>query len=110
MLTPLLPKIVLIKTQEKLRDQVFSIPGTIRYLFEQKKPAIVREKEIEQLKLITKNKRVIDHQVSSSVKGDVVDLTSYGFKNVKGTIDKVSNGVCWVKLESLGCTLKLTLK
>ena len=28
----------------------------------------------------------------------------------KGTIDKVSNGVCWVKLESLGCTLKLTLK
>lgn len=110
MLTPLLPKIVLIKTQEKFRDQVFSIPGTVRYLFEQKKPAVVREKEIEQLKLITKNKRVIDHQVSSSVKGDVVDLTSYGFKNVKGTIDKVSNGVCWVKLESLGCTLKLTLK
>ena len=110
MLTPLLPKIVLVKTKEKLREQVFIVPGTVRYLFEQKKPAIVRQNEIDELKLITDNKRIIDHQVLSAIKGDEVDLTNYGFKNIKGIVDKVSKEVCWVKLDSLGCTLKLTLK
>lgn len=109
-LVPILPKIVLVKTEEKLREQVFNVPGTVRYLFEQKKPAIVRQIEIDQLKLITENKRIIDHQVLSAVKGDEVDLTNYGFKNIKGIIDKVSKEVCWVKLDSLGCTLKLTLR
>ena len=109
-LAPILPKIVLVKTEEKLREQVFIVPGTVRYLFEQKKPAIVRQIEIDQLKLITDNKRIIDHQVLSAVKGDEVDLTNYGFKNIKGIVDKVSKEVCWVKLDSLGCTLKLTLK
>ena len=109
-LAPLLPKIVLVKTIEKLREQVFIVPGTVRYLFEQKKPAIVRQNEIDELKLITDNKRIIDHQVLSAIKGDEVDLTNYGFKNIKGIIDKVSKEVCWVKLDSLGCTLKLTLK
>lgn len=109
-LAPLLPKIVLVKTIEKLREQVFIVPGAVRYLFEQKKPAIVRQNEIDELKLITDNKRIIDHQVLSAIKGDEVDLTNYGFKNIKGIVDKVSKEVCWVKLDSLGCTLKLTLK
>ena len=109
-IAPLLPKIVLVKTEEKLRDQVFLIPGTVRYLFEQKKPAIVREVEIEQLRAITENTRVIDHEVSLLVKGIEIDLTSYGFKGLKGIVDKVSNAVCWVKLDTLGCTLKLTIK
>ena len=43
-IAPMLPKIVFIKTQENLRDKVFTIPGTVRYLFEQQKPAIVRER------------------------------------------------------------------
>lgn len=109
-LAPILPKIVLVKTEEKLREQVFNVPGTVRYLFEQKKPAIVRQIEIDQLKLITENKRIIDHQFLLAVKGDEVDLTNYGFKNIKGIIDKVSKEVCWVKLDSLGYTLKLTLR
>jgi transcriptional antiterminator RfaH len=109
-IAPLLPKIVLVKTEEKLRDQVFLIPGTVRYLFEQKKPAIVREVEIEQLRAITDNTRVIGHEVTSVVKGSEIDLTAYGFEGLKGTVDKVSSAICWVTLETLGCTLKLTLK
>jgi transcription antitermination factor NusG len=109
-ITPLLPKIVLVKTEEKLRDQVFQIPGTVKYLFEQRKPAIVREIEIKQLRAITENTRVIDHEVSLLAKGIEIDLTSYGFKGLKGIVDKVSNAVCWIKLDTLGCTLKLTIK
>jgi len=109
-IAPLLPKIVLVKTEEKLRDQVFLIPGTVRYLFEQKKPAIVREVEIEQLRAITDNTRVIGREVTSLIKGSEIDLTPYGFKDLKGIVDKVSNSVCWVTLKTLGCSLKLTIK
>ena len=109
-IAPLLPKIVLVKTEEKLRDQVFLIPGTVRYLFEQKKPAIVREVEIEQLRAITDNNRVIGCVVTSLIKGSEIDLTPYGFKDLKGIVDKVSNSVCWVTLKTLGCSLKLTIK
>jgi transcription antitermination factor NusG len=109
-ITPLLPKIVLIKTEERLRDKVFQIPGTVRYLFELRKPAIVREIEIEQLRAITDNSRVIDHEITSIVKGTEIDLTPYGFKDLKGIVDNVSNTVCWVTLKTLGCTLKLKLK
>ena len=108
--TPLLPKIVLVKTEERLRDKVFQIAGTVRYLFEQRKPAIVREIEIEQLRAITDNSRVIDHEITSIVKGTEIDLTPYGFKGLMGRVDKISNSVCWVTLQTLGYTLKLTLK
>jgi transcription antitermination factor NusG len=108
--TPLLPKIVLVKTEEKLRDKVFQIAGTVRYLFELRKPAIVREIEIEQLRAITDNSRVIDHEITSIVKGTEIDLTPYGFKDLKGIVDNVSNTVCWVTLKTLSCTLKLKLK
>ena len=107
---PILPKIVFIKTQENLRDKVFTIPGTVRYLFEQREPAIVREVEIEQLKTITNSSRVIGHEVTSLVKGSEIDLTPYGLKDLKGIVDKVSNSVCWVTLKTLGCSLKLTIK
>ena len=109
-IAPLLPKIVLVKTEEKLRDQVFLIPGTVRYLFEQKKPAIVREVEIEQLRAITDNNRVIGCETTSLIRGSEIDLTPYGFKDLKGIVDKVSNSVCWVTLKTLGCSLKLTIK
>ena len=108
--TPLLPKIVLIKTEERLRDKVFQIAGTVRYLFELRKPAIVRKIEIEQLRAITDNSRVIDHEITSIVKGTEIDLTPYGFKGLMGRVDKISNSVCWVTLQTLGYTLKLTLK
>jgi hypothetical protein len=101
---------VLVKTQDNLRDQVFQIPGTVKYLFEQRKPAIVREIEIKQLRAITDNSRVIDHEITSIVKGTEIDLTPYGFKDLKGIVDNVSNTVCWVTLKTLGCTLKLKLK
>ena len=109
-IAPLLPKIVLVKTEEKLRDQVFLIPGTVRYLFEKKKPAIVREVEVEQLRAITDNNRVIGCEATSLIRGSEIDLTPYGFKDLKGIVDKVSNSVCWVTLKTLGCSLKLTIK
>ena len=109
-ISALLPKIVFVKTEEKLREEVFQIQGAVRYLFEQKKPAIVRESEIEQLKCISENIGLISHEVTSVVKGDEIDLSPYGFKGLQGIVDKVSKEVCWVNINTLNFALKIKLK
>ena len=106
---PLIPSIILIKTIEQNRDKVFGIPGTIRYLFLEKKPAIVKEKEVQHLRSIAISQNIISHETQTFKLGTKMDLTAFGFKNTNGTILKTSNKTCWVILESLGYTLKLTL-
>ena len=46
---PLMPSYVLVHIDEKDRNQVFIVPGVIRYVFWLGKPAEVRSKEIETL-------------------------------------------------------------
>ena len=43
---PLFKGYLFIKIEEKIRDEVFSFPGTVRYLFWLRRPAVVREEEI----------------------------------------------------------------
>ncbi|WP_111308299.1 transcription termination/antitermination NusG family protein [Confluentibacter sediminis] len=107
---PILPSIILIKTQESLRDKVFSIPGTIRYLFWLGKPAIVKETEIEQLRFVSQHKDIVSHEVEVLKPGKTINLKPFGFSDANGIIEKVSNNVCWIILETLGFTIKVTLK
>ena len=43
---PLFKGYLFIKIEEKIRDEVFTFPGTVRYLFWLRRPAVVREEEI----------------------------------------------------------------
>ncbi|PQB07838.1 hypothetical protein BST83_12250 [Polaribacter filamentus] len=43
---PLLPSMVLVSLQEKELDQVFEVPGVVRYLFEHGKRAMVSNQEV----------------------------------------------------------------
>ena len=47
---PLLRSYVLVKIDSKNRNQVFGIPGIIRYVFWLGKPAVVREREVQLMK------------------------------------------------------------
>ena len=47
---PLLKSYVLVKIADRDREQVFAIPGVVRYVFWLGKPAVVREEEIELMK------------------------------------------------------------
>ena len=47
---PLLKSYVLVKIADQDREQVFAIPGVVRYVFWLGKPAVVREEEIELMK------------------------------------------------------------
>lgn len=110
MIMPLLPSILLVRLKEADRNSVFSVPNTLRYLFENKKPAVVKEHEIERLRTIAENKNIIAHETAQFIIGDEIDLTPYGFENLMGIVKKSSNTLIWVSLERLGFMLKLTLK
>ena len=47
---PLLKSYVLVRIADQDREQVFAIPGVVRYVFWLGKPAVVREEEIELMK------------------------------------------------------------
>ena len=49
-LKPLIPSYVFVFTEERRRNDVFSVFGVVRYMFWLGKPAVVREKEIELMK------------------------------------------------------------
>lgn len=107
---PLLSSVVLIKSEDSNRKFVFSIPGCVRYLFWLGKPAIVKDQEIEQLRLISACKNAESHEVEALKPGNSIDLAPFGFKDTNGIIEKISNNVCWVVLESLGFIVKVNLK
>lgn len=107
---PLLSSMVLIKAEERNRDKVFAIPGTLKYLFWQGKPAIVKQVEVDTLCDIAKNDSIVSHEMEALKPGRHVDLGSLGFSNVNGIVQKVSKNTCWFILETLGYTIKITLK
>ena len=53
-LVPVLPSMVLVKIDKNNRNQVFDIPGVVRYMFWLKKHAVVRDSEVDSLKLLLK--------------------------------------------------------
>ncbi|RYU92906.1 UpxY family transcription antiterminator [Emticicia agri] len=48
--TPLFTSYCFVHIEEKDRNKVFQVPGVVRYVFWLKKPAIVRDEEIEEIK------------------------------------------------------------
>ena len=107
---PLLPSIVLINSDDVHRDKAFFIPYTQKYLFQEGKPAVVKEHEITQLKAITKNKQIVSHEVEKLQVGQPINLKEFGFKEASGIIEKISTNMCWIVFETLGYRLKVSTK
>ena len=64
-LVPVLPSMVLVKIDKNKRNQVFDIPGVVRYMFWLKKHAVVRDSEVESLKFLLKSNNIIEQNVAS---------------------------------------------
>ena len=106
---PLLPSIVLINSNDAHRDKAFFISGTQKYLFQEGKAAIVKEHEINQLKAITEHKQIASIEVEKLKIGQTINLKEFGFKEASGIIEKISNNMCWIVLETLGYRLKVSI-
>ena len=105
--TPLFNSYVFVNLPEKDRNLVFNVPGVIRYLFWLKKPAIVKDSEIESLKAVL-NDTIDSFSIENYQIGDTVKISEGVFKGLDGVIEKQSNNKLHVILENVG--IKITLQ
>ena len=104
-LVPVLPSMVLVKIDKNKRNQVFDIPGVVRYMFWLKKHAVVRDSEVESLKFLLKSNNIIEQNVASYNIGDEIKISS--LQDQLGIIKKISTNQIWVVLKQLGYVIKL---
>ena len=105
--TPLFNSYVFVNLSEKDRNVVFNVPGVIRYLFWLKKPAIVKDSEIESLKAVL-NDTMDSFSIENYQNGDTIKISEGVFKGLDGVIEKQSNNKLHVILENVG--IKITLQ
>lgn len=105
--TPLFNSYVFVNLSEKDRNVVFNVPGVIRYVFWLKKPAIVKNSEIESLKAVL-NDTIDSFSIENYQIGDTVKISEGVFKGLDGVIEKQSNNKLHVILENVG--IKITLQ
>jgi transcription antitermination factor NusG len=104
-LVPVLPSMVLVKIEKNKRNQVFDIPGVVRYMFWLKKHAVVRDSEVDSLKLLLKSNNIIEQNVAFYNVGDEIKISS--LEDQLGIIKKISKNQIWVVLKQLGYVIKL---
>ena len=105
--TPLFNSYVFVNLSEKDRNVVFYVPGVIRYLFWLKKPAIVKDSEIESLKTIL-HETMDSFTIENYQIGETIKISEGAFKGLDGVIEKQSKNKLHVILENVG--IKITLQ
>lgn len=105
--TPLFNSYVFVNLPEKDRNVVFNVPGVIHYLFWLKKPAIVKDSEIENLKNIL-HETMDSFTIENYQIGDTIKISEGVFKGKDGVIEKQSKNKLHVILENVG--IKITLQ
>lgn len=106
---PLFRSYCFVRLKEHERSVVFGVPGLVRYLFWQGKPAIVRDTEIDSIKSMLNE---VDHQLIHAQPlraGDLLTIKSGVFQDSVGTIVRQDGKIVTVMLESMQLVLKVDL-
>ena len=108
-LKPLIPSYVFVFTEERRRNDVFSVFGVVRYMFWLGKPAVVREKEIELMKQYL-NGEFQSVSLTNFTKGQLHKISEGIFKGKIGRVIEIQKNKIKLQLESLGMIVILRLK
>ena len=104
---PLFRNYVFIQIEDPKRDEVFAFPGTVRYLFWLRRPAVVRQTEIATIQKWLGEYEHID--VSQIMPGDYLRITSGPFSGKEAILLDRKNSKVIVQLKELGIQLSLSL-
>jgi len=88
---------------------VFTLPGTVRYLFWLRRPAVVREEEIHTIQKWLGEYDHEDIDISDILPGDYVRITSGPFTGEQAVLLDKTNKKAVVQLKELGLQLSLSL-
>lgn len=107
---PLFNSYIFVRIDEKERNRIFEISGTVRYLFWLGKPATVRSSEIEIIQKWLSAPNTYEVRLDEWKKGDKIMLESGPFTSQSAVIHEVSKNHYILILESLGCLLRVDKK
>jgi transcription antitermination factor NusG len=107
---PLFKSYIFIQIEEAKRDEVFRYPGTVRYLFWLRRPAQVREEEINTIKKWLGEYNHDQITIGDLKPGDAVKIASGQFMNEKGVLLDTTGTKAIVQLKELGIQLTLDLR
>ena len=107
--TPLFTSYVFIQIEEAKRSEVFIIDGVLNYVFWLRKPAIIRNAEMELMRneIEQPNTEVL---ITSLQPGEQVQLKHGVFKGQDATVEYISNQKAHLFLPSLGMKLIISRK
>lgn len=106
---PLFRSYCFVRLEENERAKVFDVPGVVRYLFWLKKPAIVRDSEIDAIQQML---QANDHnliQVEQYERDSQVTISNGAFANTKGEVLVQQGRNLTIVISSLGVVLKVNL-
>ncbi|GAB4033262.1 UpxY family transcription antiterminator [Spirosoma gilvum] len=106
---PLFRSYCFVNLEEHERYKVFDAPGVVRYLFWQNKPAVVREAEIDAIKLMLNE---VDHtllSVQTFQPGDQLRIASGTFSDTTGKVIRQQGKIVTVLLDTLQLMLTVDL-
>ena len=106
---PLFISYCFVHLEENERAKVFGVPGVVGYLHWLKKPAIVKQKEIELIKDMLND---FDHdslEIIDFKEADKLRITSGAFMNIEGEIIATQGSKALVKIDSLNIHISIDL-
>jgi transcriptional antiterminator RfaH len=103
-LVPLLPSMVLVSLQDKQVDQVFEVPGVVRYLFEHGKRAKVSNEEVLAMKSYLENTYTAQKEL------EVGDTVKVPLLEQEATLLSIKGKKCLAQLQKLGAIVSFQLQ
>jgi transcriptional antiterminator RfaH len=103
-LVPLLPSMVLVSLPEKQVDQVFEVPGVVRYLFEHGKRANVSNEEVLAMK------SYLENTYSAQKELEVGDTVKVPLLEQEATLLSIKGKKCLAQLQKLGAIVSFQLQ
>lgn len=107
---PLFRSYCFVRLEDRDRDQIFSVPGVVRYVFHCGRPAIIREKEMNLLKswLIEYDHENI--QAESLNANDRIRIRSGALMNKEAEVLERKGNYALLLLEDLGLQVRVDLR
>lgn len=107
---PLFNSYVFVRIKEVHREQIFEVPGVVRYLYWLGKPALVHDKEIETIKKWLEEDQTEKIEITGLSRGDQMTIKSGIFKDREAKVIEISKNKMRLILTGLSCTVTVQLK
>ena len=107
---PLFKSYVFVRLEEGERQQVFAVPGVVRYLFWLGKPAVVRDEELETVRTWLADEQVADVEVRQFNPGDRVQIKSGVFRGQEAVVDQLGSRKVRLILKHLGVIVEASYR